>query len=253
MVNLLFITFSIALCLVNTAHAEVYRSVDESGNIIFTDKPHKDSEKVDLPGLTTYESSPYKEIKARKTKKPVTKFISYAEFKIISPASKDTIRDPDGNIIVHFLITPKLQIRLGHRIVLYVDGAKVASTTTSKYKLTNVDRGAHTLSAQIVDHNGRPFSKLISTVFYLVLVDDATKKEPKTGYDPDYKEKAEPKDEKRYDSEPEPENRYKGEPRRDDLHKGEAKDPNKYKAVKPEPKNLYKPKPPPTPNYKVPN
>ena len=198
--------FSIALCLVGTTHAEVYRSVDESGNTIFTDKPQKDSEKVDLPGLTTYESPPYKEIKAEKTRNPITAFTSYTEFKILSPASKETIRDANGNISVNLLVTPELQVKLGHRIVLYVDGAKVASTTVSKYKLTNINRGSHTLSAQIVNSNGKPFSELISTAFYLVFVEDATKKEPPSGYDPDY----EAKPSSGY--KPEPSSDYKSKP-----------------------------------------
>ncbi|MCK4951034.1 MAG: DUF4124 domain-containing protein [Gammaproteobacteria bacterium] len=208
MIKLLFITFSIAMCLVNTAHAEVYRSVDESGNIIFTDKPHKNSEKVDLPGLTTYESPPYKEIKAEKIKKPITKFTSYSEFKILSPASKDTIRNADGDVAVNLLVTPELQVKLGHRIVLYVDGSKVTSTTVTRYKLTNVDRGSHTLSAQIVDSNGKPYSELISTVFYLALVDDASKEDTQTGYDPDYDPKISPdyksKSSPGYESKPSP-------------------------------------------------
>ena len=194
------------MCLVGTTHADVYRSVDELGNTIFTDKPQKDSEKVDLPGLTTYESPPYKEIKAEKTKKPITAFTSYTEFKILSPASKETIRDANGNISVNLLITPELQVRLGHQIVLFIDGTKVANTTVSKYKLTNMDRGAHTLSAQIVNSNGKPFSELISTVFYLVLVEDATKKEPPSGYDPDYEAKPSPG----YKPEPSPD--YKSKP-----------------------------------------
>lgn len=186
MIKFLLLIFSIAMYLVGTAHAEVYRSVDESGNTVFTDKPQKNSEKVDLPGLTTYESPPYKKIKAVKTKEPVMDFTSYSEFKILSPANKETIRYTDGNITVRLLVTPELQVRLGHRIILSLDGKEVTNTTV----LTKVERGTHTLFAQIVDNNNRVLSEKKSTVFYVQRTTKGAKKTP--GSTPDYKPKPSP-------------------------------------------------------------
>lgn len=202
--NLLYIVFSMATCLAGTAHAEVYRSVDESGNVIFTDKQMGNSEKVDLPGLTTYASPPYNKIEADETKKPITEFTSYSEFKILSPANKETIRDADGGVTLNLQVTPELQVKLGHRIILFLDGKETASTTVSKYKLTKAERGTHTLTAQIVDSNNKTWSEKASVVFNILLSTRGPKKSPGTGYTPDYKSKYDPKPSSDYKPAPSP-------------------------------------------------
>jgi uncharacterized protein DUF4124 len=42
-----------ALLTVAPAHAQVYKSVDEQGRVIYTDKPSEGAKKIDLPSVTT--------------------------------------------------------------------------------------------------------------------------------------------------------------------------------------------------------
>lgn len=157
--RLTFISFALLTCLCGFAQSEVYRSVDESGNIIFSDVPQSGSTKVDLPELSTYESPPSKEIKRDKPSgqglDPAQDFVSYSDFTILQPIDKDTFRDNSGAVPVELQITPALQVTLGHQVILLLDGKKIISTTVPKYKLTGIERGAHTLSAQILDKDGK--------------------------------------------------------------------------------------------------
>lgn len=171
--RLTFIFFALFICLSSTAKSEIYRSVDEAGNAVFSDLPQAGSEKMDLPELTIYESPQRKEIKADNAKpsgldgKQNQAFAPYSRFRILRPANKDTIRNNAGTVPVELQIIPALQVKLGHRIVLHLDGKKVASITVPKYKLAGIDRGAHTLAAKILDKKGKVLKSSSPVSFYL--------------------------------------------------------------------------------------
>ncbi len=48
-----------------------------------------------------------------------------------------------------------LNTKLKHKIVIELDGAAVATTTTTQTLLTNLDRGTHTLRARVIDEQKR--------------------------------------------------------------------------------------------------
>lgn len=172
MSKFIFFAFAVALCLCTRAFSEVYRSVDKDGNVTYSDQPDIDSEKMDFQELTTYESIPIKEIKKDHDKQPdqkedQTPSASYSGLRILSPANNDTIRDNTGNVPVQLQVTPKLRIKLGHRFVLSIDGKKVASTTVPRYKLINIDRGSHTLTAQIMNRKNKALTRPVSVSFHM--------------------------------------------------------------------------------------
>ena len=78
----------------------------------------------------------------------------YESFVITSPTMEETIWNTGGVVTVGVYLQPGLQV--GHRIRLYVDGNLVAMPDrSSSAVVTDVTRGAHTITAEVQDPSGR--------------------------------------------------------------------------------------------------
>ena len=142
-----------------TAQAEIYKSQNEKGEWVYSDKPSPSAERMKLPPLSTYKSPPL-----RTSGSPPPKAIEndiYAGFSFIKPVNDETLRNNLGIVMAETKLVPALQHKLKHRIQFYLDnepyGPVIASTAVT---MSNLDRGAHTLSASVVDQEG---NTLIST------------------------------------------------------------------------------------------
>jgi len=71
---------------------------------------------------------------------------------IVQPANEGTVHDNEGNVIVQVAVFPSLAP--GHQVALVLDGRPVAQQTGTTVALSGVERGAHTLQAQVVDAGG---------------------------------------------------------------------------------------------------
>lgn len=145
----------IALIFSSSAIAEMYKWVDDNGNVTYSDiPPIKDAKELDPPVLNTMPTvkpsakSPESEDEKQKETK-------YTFLKITSPESDATIRSNAGNITVSLNIQPVLNIRQGHYLSILVDGAiaqdNVSSLSTA---LSNIDRGTHSITASIKNKKG---------------------------------------------------------------------------------------------------
>ena len=132
----------------------VYKSVDEDGNIIFTDKPSENAEEIKLQELQTIDNP--NPIRSSHQPKQAEEKFSYKTFIVTNPADGSGIRSNDGNVTISVILEPSL--RSGDKITISVDGNEVGSG--SSVSLQNVDRGTHSISASVVDGNGK---QLIST------------------------------------------------------------------------------------------
>ncbi|MCB1757414.1 MAG: DUF4124 domain-containing protein [Gammaproteobacteria bacterium] len=142
------------------ALAQIYKSTDEDGNIIYTDIPPDDSAKeVVLPELnvldtpkTTYAP---KKVAPENQSKPKSAFENkYTQLEIIQPSHEETIRDNAGNVILSVQLIPRLFAEKGDRLFIELDGQVVNNGTSNTVKLDNIDRGTHTVAAYIQDADG---------------------------------------------------------------------------------------------------
>ena len=131
----------------------VYKTVYEDGNIIFTDKPSEKSEEIKIQELDTIKNpNPGKY-------KPSTKQLEEFKYKTLAvtkPENGASIRSNDGSVSISVSLEPGL--RGGHKLIISMDGKEVGSG--SSVSLQNVDRGTHSISASVIDGNGKT---LIST------------------------------------------------------------------------------------------
>ena len=148
------------VCAVPTA-AEVYRWVDENGEIHFSDIPHENSETVTLPKTQTFSpltptTQPAQSAVEAGQDKQADKaaIILYESVDVISPTHNEVLWSTGGTVKVSVSVKPRL--RGDHILMIYLDDLLVESLTGNKrdMELTQVFRGEHTLHATVRDANG---------------------------------------------------------------------------------------------------
>lgn len=157
------------LLLAGNVDAAVYKSVDEQGNVVYTDEPAGNGEPIKLPPLSTVPPPKYKPSPASSAPSDVAGATpGYEELAIVAPTQDETIRDNTGSITVRVSIKPSLDKAAGHRLQYYLDGQKHGEPSTSDQTLfPNVDRGAHTAEVAIVDASGKEVKRSADVRFYL--------------------------------------------------------------------------------------
>lgn len=154
----------ISVLMTSFLQAQVYRSVDGAGNVIYSDEPAAGSVEVKVKELESIKSLGSPSISPRYKKQKQDEVV-YTSIKIISPQNDLAIRDNTGNIRVSVLVHPGL--RYGHKLVLYVDGKEYSSGRSSSFQLQNIDRGSHQLRAAVVDANGHQQISSKAVIFHL--------------------------------------------------------------------------------------
>lgn len=150
--------------------AEVYKQVDENGNVIYTDIPKKKSEQPHkVAPITTFESKKaaprYKEGSSRRkaTKNKEQGPSSYT-VAISTPQDNQSVRADDGKVTLQASVEPSLASN--HELIFLVDGAEVAKGSSTQTVLENLDRGSHSVQVQITA-NQQVISSSDTVTFYL--------------------------------------------------------------------------------------
>ncbi len=152
----------ILLAVVSTAvSAEVYRWVDETGQIHYSDRPHEGAETVTLPHAQTFPAprAPQRRIVPPTDAAPAApgnqpRATGYRAVDIVSPKNQEVLWNTGG--IVRVAVATEPSLRSGHVLVIYLDDEVVARLTGNERKteLTQVYRGEHSLQAEVRDSGG---------------------------------------------------------------------------------------------------
>ncbi len=157
----------LALVCTTSVSAEVYRIVDEHGNVTFTNQAISGAEPVQLKPLSVY-SAPVVKSAAKISVADPDKAQVYESVEIISPRPEETVRDNPGNVAVTVSSKPSLDSRKGHKYQFFLDGKAVGKPQTAATKtLSNVDRGEHRLEVAVVDAKGRELARSKTVRFFL--------------------------------------------------------------------------------------
>lgn len=153
------------LCLIlisSTAFAQMYKWVDEEGNISYSDQPpYKGAEQLDTPPLATMPATKIpKKNKPSAATEEAEKETVYTALKITSPQDDMTIRNNAGNFSISVSITPSLNTAQGHTISLSMDAKVIKGRSSStSFNLTNIDRGTHKFKVSVLDKKGKSLFK----------------------------------------------------------------------------------------------
>lgn len=150
-------------CVPALVSAEIYRSVDENGNVVYTDQPGQDAKKVDLPELSTYESKPVPAGTFDAEAQPAA--ANAVQLSFVQPGADETIFDNEGNVAVAVRVDPPLQA--GQRMALQLDEGSPVETDQPTYQFSGVDRGTHTLHAWVLGADGTQQGERVSVTFHL--------------------------------------------------------------------------------------
>jgi hypothetical protein len=146
--------FISALMFTFTAHAGLYKGLDEEGNVTYSDKPSANSEIIVPPPLTVVDAPKIKPKEEAVEEEPAAEY-KYTSFSISSPKDQQTIwNEPDLGVSLQ--LTPALNTADGHNIWLLMDGKPLVKNSQSlTLQIGRSDRGAHQLQAQIRNKEGK--------------------------------------------------------------------------------------------------
>jgi hypothetical protein len=158
------------MLLSNTIEAEIYKSVDADGNVIYSDKADSQAQSVELPQANTLPAVQVPKKTATTADKDSEdtdkdEAYTYKSVRIISPKNDEGITHGGGNLSISIKTNPKLH--KDHRIRMLMDGKNVAEARTGSLQLTNIDRGSHTFQAVIVDQQDKILKRSRSITVHL--------------------------------------------------------------------------------------
>lgn len=180
----------IGLLLALPASAQVFTYIDAQGNRVFTDQPRPGNAKR-VPLATSNRMAVPDSAPARSAKKPEQKpLFHYDLLRILVPEPDATVRSTAGEIIVSITSEPGLQ--KGHRYRLLLDGQPTAEPGISPvFPLTNIDRGTHQLSVEVLDEHGRTVERTANQPFHMQRMSLAQKRKVKPCAIDDYGQRPE--------------------------------------------------------------
>jgi hypothetical protein len=144
--------------------ADVYRWVDENGNVVFSDTPIEGAEKLELREPTIVPATPVPR-RTEKLSPPAATAPAYTTLRIASPADGETVRNVQ-DIAVSVVIEPALVD--GHVVQFLLDGAPHgAPFESTQGVLSGVERGEHQLGAEIRDQAGKTLLRAAPIVIYV--------------------------------------------------------------------------------------
>lgn len=139
---------TLLLCLpVSTNATDVFITIDEEGNRIFSDIPSKESRTHKIKEISTVPA-----VKVQRTtataidNKDVD--TQYQQLTILNPINESTLtRDKLGNFVVSAQLSPALSEN--DEAVLLFDGLEISVGNQLNWQINSADRGTHSLQVMI--------------------------------------------------------------------------------------------------------
>jgi hypothetical protein len=145
---------SLALCVGVLAQDRVYKRVNPDGSVEYSDQPIEGAEVMKVPKGSTFTMPATPTSKAAPADRtPEETSVRYDSLEITRPMNDEAIRSNEGKLTALARVVPALDSN--HRFRWNMDGAAVKDVNSPELRLNNLDRGTHTLQAEIVDADGK--------------------------------------------------------------------------------------------------
>jgi len=165
---------SVTLTMAIPVSAQVYKSVDENGTVIYSDTPPaKDAKPIKLRPISIVEAPDYPkaaEVAADKAEKDSGFSLrslrsNYKDFAIVAPKQDESIWHPQGPVTAAW--NTRYQLQPGMQVTMILDGKEQAPTTAQIIPLGNLDRGEHKLRAVLTDARQRNIASTATVTFHI--------------------------------------------------------------------------------------
>jgi Domain of unknown function (DUF4124) len=162
--RLLFTLISLA-CSVAFA-TTVYKWVDDNGVIHYSDQPHPNAQKLQVQGVQTYSSNAASVRAPAESESGSTPPNPYKGCAIAQPLDQQNL--PNAQSVFIRVAADPLP-RGGDRIYILMDGQGLngGQPTGLGFNVTPIERGSHTLSAQIRSPDGTILCQTPTVTFYV--------------------------------------------------------------------------------------
>lgn len=162
--RILFTLISLA-CSVAFA-TTVYKWVDENGVIHYSDQPHPNAQKLQVEGVQTYSSRSASVREPAESESASTTPNPYKGCAIAQPLEQQNL--PNAQSVFVRVAADPLP-RSGDRIYITMDGQGLngGQPTGLSFNVTPIDRGSHSVSAQIRSPDGTILCQTPNVTFYV--------------------------------------------------------------------------------------
>ena len=160
----LLILLAALMAFAASAEEKGYRVVHPDGTVEFSDQPQPGAKEIPLPESQGYQapSLPVIDSGSSSTGRKAAP-AAYRKLEITSPQPDQTFQAAEGPVSVQVSVTPALQP--GDKVVILLDGKEVASGTSAA--LANVERGTHTVTAEVRNAGGKVLIAATPVTFHL--------------------------------------------------------------------------------------
>mgnify|MGYP003342556996 FL=1 len=161
-------------CFALSGFAQVYKTVDEDGNVVYTDQaPEPDAEPMKLPELSVVSTVERPSVEQQDDTEEGVEEVTdirelregHRDFRITSPTQEETIQGTANSLLVTWDAQYRLQP--GMSVVVSVDGNRQPATASYSITVEQIDRGEHTVSAQLFDARNRVIAEASPVVFFM--------------------------------------------------------------------------------------
>lgn len=172
------VAVAMLLLLAPVAQAEVYKVVDEHGNVSYTDQPpDSDAQPLALRGLSIISPQipppapvrPGDQAGAAEGEEgelPIRELVRrYRDFNIVSPTQEQSLWGTGNQVSIAWRSsTPLLE---GMTVTVYINGLPQPPTTQASMAVGGLDRGEHNVYAELKDAQGRRIARTDTVTFFM--------------------------------------------------------------------------------------
>lgn len=152
MVLRMLIGVLISLHCVAAAAADIYKTVDKQGRVIYTDKPSGDqpAEKVDLPPVNTLPPESRTNQPRPTINKPAQQ--QPYDIQIVSPKNNATLTAEQRDLGIAIALDRPLEPN--HWLLFFMNGELLEETRSNSVFIEEITRGSHTIYVEVIDNKG---------------------------------------------------------------------------------------------------
>jgi hypothetical protein len=139
------------LLFVHVASAEIYKTIDKQGRVVYTDRPPAKAKPVELPNINTLSQARF--ILNDGAMFNATMDAEPYQVHVISPVSGFVLQANERNLNVSVNLDKALQS--GHVLVYFLDGYILEKTTALAVTISEPARGEHKLHVDVMSKYGK--------------------------------------------------------------------------------------------------
>ncbi len=172
LINSLILVLAVFL-IASLSHAEIYKSTDEQGRVIYTDNPAlgKKVDQVDLPPINTQPATRLSNKSPNQKSKKVV-------YKVSISQPKQGTQIPTGQEALDLQVGVLPPPKSSYSLQAYLNGSPIGpSSKRQRWQLKALYRGEHQLTVNLIDDSGNVLASSDPVTIY---VQRASKKLPAT-------------------------------------------------------------------------